>query len=108
MADSLTAADIMDVKTSDPRDATFTKIAFNGKSNWVKLMPEMEKAAAFRDPPLRPRWSAAMMGFTKWEGTTVDARDKVAYVAMSYIYKTMTDGSTDIRSRARWPAPCMR
>jgi secreted PhoX family phosphatase len=97
MADSLTAADIMEVKTSDPGDATFTRIAFNGRSNWVKLKPGMEKAAAFLETHRYAALVGGTMGFTKWEGTTVDARDKVAYIAMSYIYKTMTDGSTAIK-----------
>jgi secreted PhoX family phosphatase len=97
MADSLTAADIMDVKTSDPSDASYTKIAYGGKRNWIRIKPGMEKAAAFLETHRYAAFVGASMGFTKWEGTTVNARDKVAYIAMSYIYKTMTDGSTDIQ-----------
>jgi uncharacterized protein len=96
MASTLTAADIMDVRTSDPADASFTKIAYSGKSNWVRLKPGMEKAAAFLETHRYAALVGASMGFTKWEGTTIDAKGKVAYVAMSYIYKTMTDGTTDI------------
>ena len=96
MADTLVAADIMDVRTSDPADASFTKIAFNGTKNWIRIKPGMDKAAAFLETHRYAAYIGASMGFTKWEGTTVDARDKVAYVAMSYIYKSMTDGSTDI------------
>ncbi len=90
------AADIMDVKTTDPADASYTKIAFNGKYNWVKLKPGMEKAAAFLETHRYAALMGASMGFTKMEGTTVNATDKRAYSAMSYIYKTMTDGSSDI------------
>ncbi len=97
MADTLTAADIMDVKTSDPQDASYTKIPFNGKWNWVRVKPGMEKAAAFLETHRYAALVGGSMGFTKWEGTTVNARDKVAYVAMSYIYKSMVDGTTDIR-----------
>lgn len=96
MADTLSAADIMDVRTSDPGDPSFTKIPFNGKPNWIKVKPGMEKAAAFLETHRYAALVGGTMGFTKWEGTTVNAADKVAYVAMSYIYKTMTDGSTDI------------
>ena len=96
LASSLTAADIMDVRTTDPADASFTKIAFSGKSNWVRLKPGMEKAAAFLETHRYAALVGATMGFTKWEGTTVNAKDKIAYVAMSYIYKSMTDGTTDI------------
>ncbi|MBI1424709.1 MAG: DUF839 domain-containing protein [Gammaproteobacteria bacterium] len=91
------AADIMDVKTSDPGDASYTKIRFNGKNNWVKLMPGMEKAAAFLETHRYAALVGASMAFTKMEGTTVNAADKRAYSAMSYIYKSMTDGSTDIK-----------
>ena len=34
------------------------------------------------------------MGFTKMEGTTVNAKDKKAYSAMSYIYKSMVAGQS--------------
>ncbi|MEJ2059893.1 MAG: DUF839 domain-containing protein [Gammaproteobacteria bacterium] len=88
--------DIMDVKTSDPGDASYTKIRFGGHDNWVKLMPGMEKAAAFLETHRYAALVGASMGFTKMEGTTVNAADKRAYSAMSYIYKSMTDGSTDI------------
>ena len=96
MADTLTAADIMDVRTTDPNDGSFTKIWFGGKLNWIKLVPGMEKAAAFLETHRYAAYVGASMGFTKWEGTTVNAADKVAYVAMSYIYKSMVDGTTDI------------
>ena len=97
MASSLTAADIMDVRTADPTDASFTKIRFNGTNNWVRVKQGMEKAAAFLETHRYAALAGASMGFTKWEGTTLDAKDKVAYVAMSYIYKSMTDGTTDIK-----------
>jgi secreted PhoX family phosphatase len=47
MADRLTIADIMEVRTSDPQDARFTRIPIDGKHNWIRLRPGMEKAAAF-------------------------------------------------------------
>ena len=93
----ITAADIMDVRTSDPLDAGFTKIGFGGHTNWVKLQPGMEKAAAFLETHRYAALVGASMAFTKMEGTTVNVADKRAYSAMSYIYKTMTNGSTDIQ-----------
>lgn len=91
------AADIMDVKTTDPLDASYTKIRFSGTNNWVKLKPGMEKAAAFLETHRYAALAGASMGFTKMEGTTVNAADKRAYSAMSYIYKSMIDGTTDIK-----------
>ena len=63
----ITAADIMDVKTADPVDAEYTKIRFNGKNNWVKLMPGMEKAAAFLETHRYAALAGGSMGFTKME-----------------------------------------
>ncbi len=98
MVDSgIKAADIMDVKTSDPNDSSYTKIRFNGKNNWVRLMQGMEKEAAFLETHRYAALVGASMGFTKMEGTTVNAADKRAYSAMSYIYKSMVDGTTDIK-----------
>lgn len=90
------ASDIMDVRTSDPLDASYTKIRFSGKDNWIKLVSGMEKAAAFLETHRYAALVGGSMGFTKMEGTTVNSADKRAYSAMSYIYKSMTDGTTDI------------
>ncbi|SMF53501.1 hypothetical protein SAMN06265365_11833 [Tistlia consotensis] len=92
LADSLTAADIVEVATKDPMDASFTKIGYGGKEQWVKVKPGMEKAAAFLETHRYAPLVGGTLAFTKMEGTTVNAKDKVAYSAMSYIYKTMTDG----------------
>ncbi len=96
LADTLKPHDIMDVKTSDPKDASYTHIRYSGKDNWVKLKPGMEKAAAFLETHRYAALVGASMGFTKMEGTTVNAKDKVAYSAMSYIQGSMVDGTTDI------------
>lgn len=90
-------ADIMSVKTSDPGDSAYTRIRYNGTNNWVKLMPGMEQAAAFLETHRYAALQGASMAFTKMEGTTVNAADKRAYSAMSYIYKSMVDGTTDIK-----------
>lgn len=93
LAKTLKPTDIMDVKTTDPQDPSYTKIPFNGKTNWVRLKPGMEKAAAFLETHRYAALVGGTLAFTKWEGTTVNAKDKIAYVAMSYIQKTMVDGS---------------
>ncbi len=97
LAKSLKPTDIMDLATVDPADASYTKIRYGGKDNWVRLKPGMDKAAAFLETHRYAALMGGSMGFTKWEGTTVNAKDKVAYVAMSYIQSSMTDGSTDIK-----------
>jgi len=97
LADKLKAADIMDVKTSDPQDASYTRIPFNGKANWVKLKPGMEQAAAFLETHRYAALKGGSLGFTKMEGTTVNAKDKIAYSAMSYVQTSMLDGSGGIK-----------
>jgi secreted PhoX family phosphatase len=97
LADALKPADILEVKTSDPGDSAFTAIAYGGKPQWVKFKPGMEKAAAFLETH---RWAPTIGGtlaFTKLEGVTVNAKDKIAYMAMSYIYKSMSDGKSGIK-----------
>ncbi len=100
LADTLKAADIVDVKTSDPQDSTYTAIPYSGKTEWVKFKPGMEKAAAFLETH---RWAAKAGGtvaFTKMEGVTLNAKDKIAYLAMSYIQKAMADGASGIKVAA--------
>ncbi len=97
VAGGIQASDIMDIQTSDPGDATYTKIGFNGKDNWVRLVPGMEKAAAFLETHRYAALVGGSMEFTKMEGTTVNAADKRAYSAISSATKTMTDGKGDIQ-----------
>src|SRR5471030_145880 len=96
LADTLKAADILSVKSTDPADASYTKIPFSGKSNWIKIVPGKEKAAAFLETHRYAAFKGGSLGFTKMEGTTVNAKDKIAYSAMSYIQPAMTNGSGGI------------
>jgi secreted PhoX family phosphatase len=96
LADNLTAADILDVKTSDPVNASYTKIPFSGKDNWVKFVPGMEKAAAFLETHRYAAYKGGSLGFTKMEGTTVNVKDKIAYSAISDVQPAMTNGSGGI------------
>jgi len=96
LADKLKIGDIVDVKTADPQGGSYTRIPFGGKPNWVKFKPGMEKAAAFLETHRYAAFRGGSLGFTKMEGTTVNARDKIAYSAMSYIQKAMKDGSGGI------------
>lgn len=96
LADSLKAADIVDAKTIDPADASYTLIPFGGKKNWVKFVPGRDKAAAFLETHRYAAYKGGSLGFTKMEGTTVNARDKIAYSAISYVQTAMTNGSGGI------------
>ncbi|OYV38714.1 MAG: alkaline phosphatase [Thiomonas sp. 20-64-5] len=93
LAQATKPTDILDLATTDPQDVTYTKIGYSGKANWVRLKPGMDKAAAFLETHRYAALKGGTLAFTKWEGTTVDAKNKVAYIAMSYIQSTMVDGS---------------
>ena len=71
----------------------FTRIAVNGNVVWVKLQPGAEKAAAFLETHRYASLKGGSLAFTKMEGTTVNAKDKVAYSAISAISASMVSGA---------------
>jgi len=93
LAASVKPADIMDVKTTDPADASYTKVAANGRTEWLKVKPGMEKAAAFLETHRYAALVGASMGFTKMEGTTVNIKDKIAYSALQNCQSSMVAGN---------------
>ena len=93
LAASLKPADIMDVKTTDPLDATYTKVTANGRVEWIKVKAGMEKAAAFLETHRYAALVGASMGFTKMEGTTVNIKDKIAYSALQNCQSSMVAGN---------------
>ena len=92
LANTLKPTDIMSVVKADPNDATYTKIVANGKTEWIKINPGMEKAAAFLETHRYAAYLGASMGFSKMEGTTVNAKDKVAYSALQNCQDSMVAG----------------
>ncbi|CAM3967772.1 PhoX family protein [Bordetella tumulicola] len=92
MANSLEPTDIMDVQYTDPGDPTYTLMYCDGKANWIKVVPGMEKAAAFLETHRYANLVGASMAFTKMEGTTVNAKDKIAYSALANIQASMVSG----------------
>jgi uncharacterized protein len=92
-ANTLKPTDIMDVKAADPSDASYTKVNANGKTEWIKLVAGMEKAAAFLETHRYAALVGASMGFTKMEGTTVNIKDKVAYSALQNCITSMVSGN---------------
>jgi secreted PhoX family phosphatase len=81
--------------TADKDTDGFTKIKTypSGKVEWLKVKPGMEKAAAF----LESRRYAATLGatseFNKMEGVSMNSKDNKAYIAMSYVEKSMEKDS---------------
>ena len=93
LATTLKPTDIMSVSTTDPQDGSYTKVNANGKTEWIKLMPGMEKAAAFLETHRYAALVGASMGFSKMEGTTVNVKDKVAYSALQNCVSSMVAGN---------------
>jgi secreted PhoX family phosphatase len=93
LAATLKPTDIMDVKSSDPLTAGYTKVNANGRTEWIKLVPGMEKAAAFLETHRYASLVGASMGFSKMEGTTVNVKDKVAYSALQNCQASMVSGN---------------
>jgi uncharacterized protein len=93
LATTLKPLDIMDVRTTDPQDAGFRQVVANGAVEWIKLVPGMEKAAAFLETHRYAALVGASMGFTKMEGTTVNIKDKVAYSALQNCQTSMVAGN---------------
>ncbi len=89
LANSLKSTDIMTVVTTDPADATFTKVFVSGTANWIKVKPGMEKAAAFLETHRYAYLAGGSMGFSKMEGTTVNIKDKIAYSALQNMQDSM-------------------
>lgn len=89
LADTLSADDIMSARKTDPLDAGYTKVFVNGIANWIKLKPGMEKAAAFLETHRYASLKGGSMAFSKMEGTTVNAKDKIAYSALANIQDSM-------------------
>lgn len=93
LAATVKPLEIMDVRTVDPQDAAFEQVVANGAVEWIKLMPGMEKAAAFLETHRYAALVGASMGFTKMEGTTVNAKDKIAYSALQNCQSSMVAGN---------------
>jgi secreted PhoX family phosphatase len=93
LATSLKPTDIMSVKTTDPQDTSYKRVAANGRIEWLKVMPGMDKAAAFLETHRYAALVGASMGFTKMEGTTVNIADKIAYSALQNCQSSMVTGN---------------
>ena len=93
LANTLKPTDIMSVSSTDPLDASYTKVNANGKTEWIKLKPGMEKAAAFLETHRYAALVGASVGFSKMEGTTVNIKDKVAYSALQNCRDSMVSGN---------------
>ena len=97
LADRLKAMDIVTVRLQEPAEPGFTRIACNGRTEWVRFAPGQEQAAAFLETHRYAAFRGASLEFTKMEGVALNPQDRRAYVAVSYLNRTMSDAQGDIR-----------
>lgn len=97
LADRLKAADIVTVRLQEPSEPGFSRIGVNGRTEWVRFAPGQEQAAAFLETHRYAAFRGASLEFTKMEGVALNPQDRCAYVAVSYLNRTMSDAAGDIR-----------
>lgn len=101
--------DIMDFKSADLLDVSYTKITANGRVEWVKLVPGKEKAAAFLEAMRYAALLGASMGLTKMEGTTVNIKVKIAYSPLQNCEGSMVLGNAaNVPGNGISILPCLR
>jgi secreted PhoX family phosphatase len=90
-------SDIFQFSNTDPGDATYKKVVTYTGTEWLKVKPGMQKAAAF----LETRRYAALLGatteFSKMEYVAYNPREKEFYIVISRIETLMIDGTGDIK-----------
>ncbi|AXI04507.1 PhoX family protein [Aquirhabdus parva] len=109
LANTLKPEDILDVITDPaklpPSDTTYSKVFLDGKANWIKVKPGMEKAAAFLETHRYAYLVGGSLAFTKMEGTTVNIKDKIAYSAIQNAVKSMVSGDAAWNAAANISIP---
>jgi hypothetical protein len=97
----ITFDQIFFVSNTDPLDASYIKVTTYMGTEWLKLKPGMEKAAAF----LETRRYAALLGatteFSKMEYIAYNRTDDKFYIVISRIEAGMIDGLGHITGVAR-------
>jgi len=95
--DGIMFSDIFEVSNTDPLNPSFKKVVTYMGTEWLKLKPGMEKAAAF----LETRRYAALLGatteFSKMEYIAFNNKDKKFYLTISRVEAGMADTSGEIQ-----------
>ena len=90
-------SNIFYVSLTDPGDSSYKKVTTYMGTEWLKLKPGMEKAAAF----LETRRYAALLGatteFSKIEYIAYNDQDRKFYLTISRVEAGMADTKGDIR-----------
>jgi secreted PhoX family phosphatase len=90
-------SDMFDVANTDPGDASYKKVVTYMGTEWLKLKPGMEKAAAFLETRRYAAYLSATTEFSKMEYIAYNKTDKKFYVVISRVETGMTDATGDIQ-----------
>ena len=93
----ITFSDIFLVSNTDPGDASYRMVTTYNGTEWLKLKPGMEKAAAFLETRRYAAYLGATTEFSKMEYIAFNAKDRKFYVVISRVERGMADAAGDIR-----------
>ncbi len=97
----ITFSQIFDVANTDPSDASYKKVTTYTGTEWLKLKPGMEKAAAFLETRRYAAYLGATTEFSKMEYIAYNKADNKFYIVISRIEAGMIDTTGDIHDVAR-------
>ena len=90
-------SDIFEISNTDPGDASYKKVITYMGTEWLRLKPGKEQAAAF----LETRRYAALLGatteFSKMEYIAFNKKDRKFYITISRVEAGMADTGGDIQ-----------
>ncbi|MBK7082593.1 MAG: DUF839 domain-containing protein [Betaproteobacteria bacterium] len=90
-------SDIFLVSNTDPGDASYRMVTTYNGTEWLKLKPGMEKAAAFLETRRYAAYLGATTEFSKMEYIAFNAKDRKFYVVISRVERGMADTAGDIQ-----------
>jgi secreted PhoX family phosphatase len=93
----ITFSDIFLVSNTNPGDASYRMVTTYNGTEWLKLKPGMEKAAAFLETRRYAAYLGATTEFSKMEYIAFNAKDRKFYVVISRVERGMADTAGDIQ-----------
>ena len=90
-------SDIFDAAITDPNDPGYTKVTTYMGTEWLRLKPGMEKAAAFLESRRYAALKGATTEFSKMEYIAFNEADRKFYLTISRVEAGMADASGDIQ-----------
>jgi len=98
--DGIKFSDMFDVSLSDPVDPSYKKVTTYMGTEWLRLKPGMEKAAAFLETRRYAAYVGATTEFNKMEYIAYNKADNKFYITISRVEKGLTDAVGDIQGVA--------